>query len=182
MRRNDYSEGEDMLRKFWFVAALMLLPTAAANAQFSPGDWELTLSGEGRHGPDLNGTDFGVNFTLGYFLTKELEVGVRQSVNYADDTGPGSAWDGTTGVALDYHFDLGRWQPFIGANFGFRYGDVHNTFEAGPEGGVKYFVNATTFVQLGVQYEFFFDKDSRAGSAFSDGQFVYALGVGFKWH
>ena len=122
-----------MLRKFWFVAALMVLPAAAANAQFAPGDWELTLSGEGRHGPDLNGTDFGVNFSLGYFLTKELELGVRQSVNYADDTGPGAAL-GTAppASALDYHFDLGRWQPYIGANIGFRYGDVHNTFEAGP--------------------------------------------------
>lgn len=171
-----------MLRKLLVVAALALVPAATASAQFVAGDWELTLSGQGRHGPDLNGTDFGVDFTLGYFLTKELELAVRQSVQYADDQGPGSAWAGTTGIALDYHFDMGRWQPYIGANIGFRYGDVHNTFEAGPEAGVKFFVNSTTFIQLGVQYEFFFDKDSDASSAFSDGQFVYGLGIGFKWH
>lgn len=171
-----------MLRRLMVVAAFVMLPAMAASAQFQASDWELTISGAGRHGPDLNGTDFGVNFSLGYFLTKELELGVRQSVNYADDNGPGASWDGTTDLALDYYFDLGRWQPYIGANVGFRYGDVHNTFEAGPEAGVKYFVNATTFIQVGVQYEFFFDRDSNASSAFSDGQFVYGLGVGFKWH
>jgi hypothetical protein len=164
------------------VAALAILPAMAANAQFQASDWELTLSGSGRNGPDFNGTDFGVNFSLGYFATKELEIAVRQSVNYADDQGAGSVWDGTTDLALDYHFDLGRWQPYIGANIGYRYGEVHNTFQAGPEAGVKYFVNASTFIQLGVQYEFFFDNDSRASDAFSDGQFIYGLGLGFKWH
>jgi hypothetical protein len=170
-----------MLRKLMVVAALALLPATVASAQFSQGDYELTLSGQGRHGPDLNGTDFGVDFSLGYFLTKEVELGVRQSASYADDTGAGSAWTGTTTIAADYHFDLGRWQPFIGANIGYRYGDVHNTFLAGPEAGVKYFVNSTTFIRLGVQYEFLFDKNSDSTSAFSDGEFQYLLGIGFRW-
>jgi opacity protein-like surface antigen len=170
-----------MLRKLLVVAAFAILPAMTASAQFQASDWELTLSGQGRHGPDFNGTDFGVNFSLGYFFSKELELGVRQSLNYADDQGPGSVWDGTTLIALDYHFDMGRWQPYVGANFGYRWGEVHNTFEAGPEAGVKYFVNANTFIQLAVEYEFFFDNDSDASSAFSDGQFVYNLGIGFRF-
>lgn len=171
-----------MLRNLFVAAVFVLLPAAAASAQFQQGDWELTLSGQGRHGPDVNGVDAGINASLGYFITKELELGVRQSVSYADDTGAGSAWVGTTRLALDYHFDLGRWQPYVGANLGYQYGDVHNSFEAAPEAGVKFFVNSTTFIQLGVEYQFFFDRDSNAGNAFSDGQFVYGLGIGFKWH
>ena len=37
---------------------------------------------------------------------------------------------------------------------------MNNTFVAGPEGGVKYFVNSTTFVQFNVNYQFFFDNDT----------------------
>ena len=119
-----------MLRKLMVVAALALLPAAAAQAQFQAGDWALTLSGQGSHGPDLDGTSFGLNADIGY-----------------------------------------------------RYGDVHNTFVAGPEGGVKYFVNSTTFVQFNVNYQFFFDNNTdSAGDAFSDGQFLYSLGIGFRWH
>ena len=172
-----------MLRRLLLVAALAVLPTAAANAQFQAGDWELTLSGSGQNGPDFDGTSFAVNGQLGYFFTKELELSVRQTIAYTDiGGGDGSAWNGQTRIALDYHFDMGRWQPYIGANVGYVYGDgVHDSFEAGPEAGVKYFVNSTTFVQVGVEYEFFFDNDSDASDAFSDGQFLYSLGIGFRF-
>jgi len=174
-----------MLRKLMVVAALALLPAVAAQAQFQAGDWELTLGGSGSNGPDFNGTSFAVNGNLGYFLTKELEIGVRQSVGYSDINGggSGSSWNGSTRFALDYHFDFGRWQPYVGANIGYVYGDaVNDTFEAAPEAGVKYFVNSTTFIQFGAEYQFFFDSNSDASNAFSDGQFVYGLNIGFRWH
>ena len=174
-----------MLRKLMVVAALALLPAAAANAQYQAGDWELTLSGTGSNGPDFDGTSFGVNANIGYFLTKELEVGVRQTIAYSDITGggDGSNWAGSTRLAVDYHFDMGRWQPYIGANVGYVYGDVNDSFLAGPEGGIKFFVNSTTFINLAVEYQFFFDSDTDdATDAFSDGQFLYSLGIGFRWH
>ena len=72
--------------------------------------------------------------------------------------------------------------PYIGANIGYAYGDqVNDTFLAGPEGGVKYFVNNTTFIFLSVEYQFFFDEGDDIEGAFSDGQFVYGLGIGFKF-
>ena len=52
---------------------------------------------------------------------------------------------------------------------------------AGPEGGVKYFVNNTTFIFGSVQYQFFFEDDDDAEDSFDDGQWVYALGIGFRW-
>jgi hypothetical protein len=85
-------------------------------------------------------------------------------------------------VALDFHFDLEALQPFVGGNFGYVYGDaVNDTFEAAPEAGVKWFVNSTTFIFGMAEYQFFFDKGSNAGSGFNDGQFVYTLGVGFRF-
>jgi len=174
-----------MLRKLMVVAALALLPAMAAQAQFQAGDWELTLGANAAHGPDLNGVTFSGNGSIGYFLTKEFELGLRQSVGYSDITqgSSGSSWNASTRIAIDYHFDMGRWQPYIGANIGYVYGDgVKDTFEAAPEAGVKFFVNSTTFIQVGVEYQFFFDHNSDASQAFSDGQFVYGANIGFRWH
>ena len=170
-----------MLRKLMVVAALALLPAAAAQAQFQAGDWALTLSGQGSNGPDFDGTQFGLNADIGYFMTKEFEVSLRQTVAYSVLVA-GSAWSGSTRVAVDYNWDMGRWVPYVGANLGYVYGDVNDTWIAGPEAGVKFFVNSTTFVQLGVEYQFFFDQGSDASEAFSDGQFLYSLGIGFRWH
>jgi hypothetical protein len=178
-----------MLRKLvvaGVVATLAILPAAVAHAQFQQGDFELTLSGQGSNGPDFDGTQWSVDGQLGYFFTKELEASIRQTVSYTDvgaTVGGGSAWNAATRVALDYNFDIGgRIVPYIGGNIGFVYGDgVHDTFEAGPEAGVKFFVNSTTFIRLGVEYEFFFDTDDDATNAVSDGQFIYSLGIGFRW-
>jgi hypothetical protein len=172
-----------MLRKLMVVAAFALLPALAAQAQFQAGDYELTLGANAAHGPDLNGVNFSGTGSIGYFLTKEVELGLRQSIGYTDtNPGGGSAWSASTRIAIDYHFDMGRWQPYIGANVGYVYGDgVNDTFEAAPEAGIKFFVNSTTFIQVGVEYQFFFDHNSDASQAFSDGQFVYGLNIGFRW-
>jgi hypothetical protein len=177
-----------MVRRYGlFVAALalMMLPAASAFGQFKQGDWELTLSGTAAHGPDLDGVTAGAAGSLGYFLSDQFEISIRQSVTYTDigssASGKGSAWDGSTRIAADFHIDLGRLQPFVGANIGYVYGEtVNDTWEAAPEAGVKWFLNGTTFVQFLVEYQFFFDKNSEASEAFSDGQFIYTLGIGLR--
>ena len=181
-----------MLRKLFALpvfglAAVALMPSAAKAQEygFDAGNWELTLSGSGTNDRDFNSTSFGVDASLGYFFTDNLEVAVRQNVTYSDVGAiKGSAWNGSTDVALDFHFDLGRWQPFVGANIGYAYGDSTNdTWEAGPEAGVKYFITQSTFVQVLAQYEFFFDSggdNSLGRDTISDGQFFYSLGLGVK--
>ena len=166
-----------MLRKFFVAAALMLLPAAAANAQFQAGDWELTLGGSGSNGPDFNGTSWAVNGSIGHFLTKEFELGVRQAIGYTDLAGvDGSAWNGSTRIFADYHFDMDRWQPYIGAFIGYIYGDVaEESWVAGPEIGVKYFVNSTTFIDVNGAYAFNLEE------GLDEGSFFYQLGIGFRW-
>jgi len=176
-----------MLRKASFVAGLSLLATlipSVAKAQdfgFMPRDWEFTLSGSGSNDKKFEAGSFGISGSIGYFFTKELELSLRQSVDYADN-GDSSAWSGSTRVALDYHFHIGRFVPFIGANIGYVYGEhVADTWEAAPEAGVKFFVNATTFIYGTVEYEFFFRNGGEAGRGFDNGQFVYSIGIGFRW-
>jgi hypothetical protein len=173
-------------RQLWAIALVaMFFVPAIAKAQFKTGDWELTLGATGSNGPNFNGVNAGGNGSLGYFFTPNIELGVRQGLQYTDigtgGSGHGSSLQLETDVPLDYHFDLGRWQPFVGVNIGYIYGDaVHNTFEAGPEAGVKWFANDTTFIYLLADYEFPFDKHSNH-NAFSNGIFNYGLGIGFRF-
>ena len=165
-----------MLRKLYLVPVLaMFLVPAIAQAQFEEGNWTLQLAGQGFNDKDFESGSVAVQFDLGYFLTKEVNVGVREALDWNDG---GSSWGTFTTLYIDYHFDMDRWQPFIGANIGKACSaneDTNDDIFAGPEVGVKYFVNSTTFVQALVTYEF----DVQEG--LDEGAFQYGLGVGFKW-
>lgn len=165
-----------MLRKLVLVAlfGLFLVP-AAAQAQFDEGDWEMLIAGSGFSDDDFDTTSLAVNVSIGYFFNDNLEAGVRQGVSFVDTDTAGSDFAGSTTGFVDYHFDLDRWQPFVGAFIGYAYGDgVDDDGVWGPEGGVKYFVNSTTFIAFFVQYLIPFDNDN-------DESFAYNLAVGFKW-
>ena len=170
-----------MLRRFAYlipVMALFLLP-AISRAQFEAGNWELTLSAHGTANRDFKGTPETAasgNLGLGYFLTKELEVGVRQGIVWSDG---GSSWSGDTRGAVDWHFDFDRLWPFIGINAGYIYhssgSGASDHWAGGPEAGLKYFLNSTTFVEADISYEF--DLQERI----SQGSWVYGVALGVKF-
>ncbi|MDB5288962.1 MAG: hypothetical protein JWL69_203 [Phycisphaerales bacterium] len=170
-----------MLRKGIVIAALCLLP-AVAHAQTARGPFELTLSGSGANGPKFDGFTAAANGSIGFYFNDNFELSGRQSIAYSDIAG--ESWDASTRVALDFHLplgDQGQFVPFVGGNIGYVYGDaVHDTFEAAPEAGIKFYVNATTFIFVSMEYQFFFDRHSTT-KAFSDGQFIYGLGLGFRF-
>ena len=167
-----------MLRKAFFglVAVLFLVPTVA-KADFAAGNWELTLGGSGASNKGLTQGTFAANASLGYFLTKDIELAIRQSVGYSDFNS-GTTISASTRIAADYHFDLGNFKPFVGGNIGYSYGTngVTDTFEVAPEAGLKYFLNSTTFVYGMAEYQIFFRHGNNA--SFDKGSFVYSLGLG----
>ncbi len=169
-----------MLRKGMVVAALLVLPTFSTYGYFEEGDKEVTLAGQAANNSDFDAFVAGASGSIGYFMTDNLELSIRQSITYSD-VGE-TTLNGSTRVALDFHFDLEQVQPFVGGNFGYVYGDgVNDTFEAAPELGVKYFVNSTTFIFLMAEYQIFFDSGDAADEAAEDGQFLYTLGIGFRF-
>src|SRR5881394_2631786 len=113
-----------MLRKSLLVPLLgcLVLPLVA-HAQFEAGDFSLTLGGSGSNSNDWDGVTFTVNGELGYLLTKEAEIGVRQGISYEDFTG--SAWNGATDVFFKHNdnvgsaFSDGSWN--YGLLIGFRF-------------------------------------------------------------
>lgn len=171
-----------MLRNAFWIALIALLAPAAAMAQFHGGDWELTLSGSGGSDNDFDNNLIGADLSLGYFFTDNIEVALRQGIDIADVEDSDDDFGASTRVAGDFHFDLDRWQPFVGGNIGYLYGDfVNDTWIAGPEAGLKFFVNSTTFIFGMAEYQFFFEDSDEVDDAFDDGQWVYSLGIGFKW-
>lgn len=171
-----------MFRKFLLMTVLALLVfPAAAMAQFKTGDYELTLSGSGTSDNDFDNNFITAQAGFGYFFSDMLEGLLRQEVSWAD-TEAGGSWAGSTALAANLNFNMQQTVPFLGASLGYLYGDdTEETWFAGPEGGIKAFVNNTTFVQALVQYQWFFDDAGEADNNFDDGRFVYNLGLGVKW-
>jgi hypothetical protein len=165
------------------VAAIGLMMPALASAQVR-GPWELELGASGQNGNKFNGFSGDLNFGVGYFFTDNFEVGVRQVLTYNDVNVPATL-DGSTDVAVDFHFPLGdqnQFVPFVGANIGYVYGqNIRDTWEGAPEGGLKWFVGPDAFIFAQVQYQFFFRSGSGFNGGFDNGQFVYGAGIGFRF-
>ncbi len=158
----------------------LILPAATFAQGFSQGDKALTLTGSGSSDNEFVDNVFNVEANLAYFFTDNVEGAIRQSFARFDEEG--NDWAASTRVALDYDFDVGNWGPFIGVSFGYRYGEAtSDTWVAGPEAGVRYFVNDTTYILGLIEYQFFFDESDNADDAFDDGAFIYTLGIGFRW-
>ena len=144
------------------------------------GDWELLLGGTGSNDKDFDNGSIGFSGSIGYFLTDNLELSLRQNLNWADFGD--STYIATTRGAIDFHFEIGHVYPFIGANLGYLYGDdIDDTWEAAPEVGVKWFVKDDTFIYAMGEYQFFLENTKHSDSGFDHGNFVYSLGIGFTF-
>lgn len=165
------------------VAALLAGSAHAQSSTTLEREWELILTGAGSNDQDFDSGGFNAAAQVGYYFTPQMQVSLRQSLGYSDFGS--STWTGATRLGFDYHFhyeDDQRLIPFVGATVGYLYGDdTGETFAAGPEAGVKYYVNDTTFLFGSVAYDIFFDESGDFDSSFDDGQFVYGLGIGFRW-
>jgi hypothetical protein len=164
-----------MLNRIAAVVSLfcLMLPAAAFAQGFTQGDRTLSLGGSGASDNEFVDNSFTFEGELGYFFTDAWEMALRQGLAFNNASGSDDEWAAATRVALDYNFDMGRWWPLVGASLGYIYGDaVSDTWVAGPEAGVRYFVNETTFITGLVEYEFFFDDADEATDAFDDGRFV----------
>lgn len=179
------------------VSSLFLASAFTAQAQYqtmdtttprynnfgpSEGDWELTLGGNGTSNKDFDNSLGAVNASLGYFVTDMLEVSVRQGVNYSNGGSGNAEFDGATFVALDYHFGTDNLRPFIGINAGGLYGEnTSDTWAAGVEGGLKFYVQPKTFLFALVNYAWTFDDSDGLTDNFDDGAIIWSLGVGFNF-
>ena len=168
-----------------FLKASLVVATfspALVFAQAVSGDREVTIAGQGQSDKDLDNNAFAMTASYGSYLSDQGQIGVRQSISVSDRDGESTDFDGATVGFYDYHFGGGDLRPFIGANLGYNYGDrTEETFSAGPEAGLKYYVLDKTFVQGMVQYQFLFDSSDDVDDNYDDGILYYSVGMGFNF-
>ncbi len=144
--------------------------------------WEFVLFGSGASDQDVSHGSAAISGSLGYFLADHFELAVRQDVIFSDTPAAGSNTHASSRLAADFVFGSGTFQPFLGANIGYVYGDaVKDTWEAAPEGGIKLFLRSHVFLQLMAEYQFFFQNDDEVNAAFDNGSWVYSLGLGMTF-
>jgi len=139
------------------------------------GDWEATLSGSGQSSSSFDNNSLGLTGSLGYYYTKNWLFSLRQSAS-TNDTGDSNLISGRSVVQAAYQFDLGKWQPYVGLNVGAYYGaGIEDDASFGPEAGIKYYVNESTFLYGNIAYEVPFDECCKGGIV------PYSAGVGFNF-
>lgn len=147
------------------------------------GDREFTIGGSGATNKDFDESLGGVSFSYGSYVNEVMAVVLRQSISYSNPNVGGTEWNGSTKVAFDYHLmERDRWRPFVGVNAGRIYGEsVRDTWAAGLEGGVKYYVMPRTFIAATIEYGWLFQHSRGVEDRFDDGQWNWSVGVGFNF-
>jgi len=174
------------MRKAFLAAAIcgaMVAPTSVMADNMTDGGAEFTLSGVGSSNENVDAGSAAIEAGIGVFIGPMFSIGARQSVGYSDFNN-GTAVNASTRGFADLQFNLGRFAPFVGANVGYIYGEgVNDTFAAGPEAGVKFYLGEThdVFLYGRVEYQFYFDKGDAVDDVFEDGQFNYSLGIGVRF-
>lgn len=144
---------------------------------------EVVVAGVGGSNERFNAGGAEAAVSVGYYLTDVVEVSLRQNGSYSDQgRNSPEIWNGATRAALDLHLPLGMVVPYVGASFGYVYGDtVRDSMMAGPEIGAKIYLQPDAFLLLGAEYQFFFDKGDSLQTAFDEGQLLYTLGMGMRF-
>lgn len=169
------------MHKMALIAAIAFGTASTIQAQPAAGEWEITLGGGGIADRDFNNGGFNVDGSLGYFFTDNWELSLRQDMGYTNPNVGGTLWSGSSRIAGDYNFILGKFVPYIGGNIGLSYGTHRSTVgEAGPEAGIKYYILDKTFAFAQGEYQFFFDRANHFGDQARHGQWVFSIGLGLN--
>lgn len=159
------------------LCSATLFASGAVSAEQQANNFELILAGAGKSTKSFDENDGGISAQLGFFLTKSVELGIRQHAFINTDNGNTTVAAASAAFA-DYHFNLGNFQPFIGVGGLFNYGGgVQQNFDIGPEAGIKFFVLPKTFIVAQGSY-------MRRVDDIGSGKLSYALfnlGIGFDF-
>lgn len=145
--------------------------------------WEVLVAGTGNNNEEFEAGGASGIASVGYYFSDVVEFSVRQNAAYAHaGTGSPEIWNFASRAAIDLHIPLGPVVPYVGGNIGYAYGDsIEDSLMAGPEGGVKLYLQDDAFLTLGAEYEFFFDRGDSLETAFDRGQFLWTLGMGMRF-
>ena len=152
------------------------VPPYTAEVGPRQGDWEGFIGGTGTSNGEFNDNALGVTGSIGYYVLKWLPVSLRQSYVGRFGSKVNDRNDFATSIGADFQAPLGRFQPFLGWFGGYAYGTEYS-WVTGPDAGIKFYVNESTFLQGLFQYGLLADKDYE----WDDGRATYSIGIGFNF-
>ncbi len=169
------------------TALFMIGSLGTAWSAQEKGNSDLQLSGGFFHAQGADAGTLALDIGYGYYATRNLEVGIMQTLGYSFIDDADDEWTASTIPFVNYYFrglsSNDTFQPFVGAFIGASYNKDDTTGTIGPQLGFKSFVSDKTYIAVTYRYEWFFDeltindvKDTR-----SDGNHVTTLGVGFTF-
>ncbi|MCC5838624.1 MAG: hypothetical protein JJT96_00755 [Opitutales bacterium] len=156
-------------------------PSAAQSADLPrAGSKEMTFGGSGESDRSFNNGSLSLEGSWGHYTTDRLMISGRQTIS---NIGSRRDWSGSTVLAADYHFLTGAFRPFIGPNFGVRYGgkSVGDSFALGAHAGAKYYLAGNAFFFGRAGYSYTFDRAGDFDEAWDKGRWGYAFGVGLHF-
>lgn len=164
------------------VLLALVLPMGTVSAiEIGRGQKELTFSGSGTTSKNFDTGGMSMTAEYGVYLNPRVEAGIRQSLGWSKGA-EDSSWSGATRFYLDYHFGSAQWRPYLGASLGGLYGnDTEETWFAGPEAGLKYYVQPAAFLFAQIEYQIFFQGASEISDRLSDGAYYYSFGAGYNF-
>jgi hypothetical protein len=166
-----------MIQRILAFSALLLLPclARAQNLANDAGPFEITVSGAGENDREFYNGGFSLDGGVGFFIIPELEIAVRDGVDYTSSKNAGSSWDNTVKGAIDFNLPLDHFEPYVGY---FASDSFRSSPEAAPEVGLKVLFTKNVFVFVQMEYDFYWHS---AGVNLDNGTFEYALGLGFRF-
>ena len=172
-----------LVAAFPVLAWAQTVPGTPSTVRPIQGVGELVFAGSGGSNREFDDSFGGFSASLGFYYNNEWQGVLRQSVSYSNPSGGPTRWQGSTRVAADYHITtLGKYMPFLGASFGRIYGSaLRDTWTAGIEAGLKYYVGRKMFVFTMAEYSWLFERGRQLDNNFGDGQFFFSTGLGFNF-
>jgi hypothetical protein len=160
----------------------VMQPTTVTAFGPTTGTREITFSGSGYNDRRFRSGAVAVNLSYGEYWNENLMWALRQGITFSDQRGGSSQINGSTRLAVDWHFNMDRMRPYVGASLGASYGeDIRNTFVTGFEGGLKYYVQSNTFMYGGVEYLWNWRRTRDLDDRVRDGSFIYTFGIGYNF-
>lgn len=148
------------------------------------GTKEIELGAGFSHTQGSNVGVLNANVAFGYYVAPRLDIGVRQTLNYAFLDNAPDTWTASTVPFINYSFETSNpyFRPFIGAFAGAVYNDNDVTGTIGPTVGIRFYLNTSTAIVARYSYEWFFDKLSfKDVRDTTDGNNIVTLGFSYSW-
>lgn len=168
------------------TGAVEAMPSPSAPIGDAPPVWGLALGGiyghNGRETDQPTESDLaGIEASLILPASRNVSVSIDQAALRSGNAVQ-EGWAGRSAIGLNLRADLGRLQPYLGANIGAVYGaGVQDGLIAGPEAGLSFDVTEQVFLYARASYDHQFRNPPDDADDDNRGIVTGGFGAGYRF-